>query len=353
MLDLLIVGQGICGTWLSYFAEKANLSFQVIDDDRPFSSSKIASGVINPVTGRRMVQTWLADELHAFNTAAYADFDASRSIQSMQQKDIINFFSAPDMAAKFESLLTENNPYCEAVVDETLYKQNFNYIFGIGITKPCFLVDVRSQLNAQKMHLLQATKYQNEKFDFALLKEMEEGIVYKNWTARKIVFTDGVNGQQIPLFKNLPYAVTKGEALIVQIKDLPTDYMYKKTLSIVPWKTDENLFWVGSGFDRDFGDDQPSMHFKNETIHRLKQWLQLPFEVVDHLSSLRPTTVERRPFVGFHPQHKHIGVLNGMGSKGCSLAPYFAKQLTDHLANGDAIMPDVDVQRFAKVLARE
>ncbi len=352
MLDVLIVGQGICGTWLSFFAEKAKLSFAVIDDNNANTSSKIASGIINPVTGRRMVQTWLADELHAFNSQSYADFDKQHSIQSIQQKDIINFFSAPDMAAKFNSLVAEGNPYCTPVVDETFYKQNFHYIFGIGITSPCFLVDVRKMLQAQQKHLLQQEKLWQEKFDISLLQETENGIVYKNIEAKKIVFADGVAGQNIPLFKNLPYAITKGEALIVQIKDLPTDYMYKKTLSIVPWKTDEQLFWVGSSFDRDFVDGQSSAHFKNETMERLKQWMGLPFELVDHLASLRPTTVERRPFVGFHPQQKNIGVLNGMGSKGCSLAPYFAKQLVDHLANGEAIMPDVDVQRFAKVLAR-
>ena len=70
------------------------------------------------------------------------------------------------------------------------------------------------------------------------------------------------------------------------------------------------------------------------------------------MAGIRPATLERRPFVGFHPLHKNIGILNGMGTKGCSLAPYFAFQMKENLINNKPIMPEADVQRFKKVLTR-
>ncbi len=93
--------------------------------------------------------------------------------------------------------------------------------------------------------------------------------------------------------------------------------------------------------------------FKQKMIMQLQNWLKLPFEVVEHLASVRPANVERRPFVGLHPQAMSVGILNGMGTKGCSLAPFFAKQLADHLVDGCAIYQDADVARFTKVLARD
>jgi hypothetical protein len=48
-----------------------------------------------------------------------------------------------------------------------------------------------------------------------------------------------------------------------------------------------------------------------------------------------------------------VGILNGMGTKGCSLAPFFARQLTDHLVYGIPIARDADVARFKKILAKE
>ena len=91
---------------------------------------------------------------------------------------------------------------------------------------------------------------------------------------------------------------------------------------------------------------------KNQALASVKSILKTGFVVREHWSSLRPATVERRPFVGFHPVFKSIGILNGMGSKGCSLAPWFARELADNIVHGKPIDPSADVQRFAKALAR-
>jgi glycine/D-amino acid oxidase-like deaminating enzyme len=59
----LIVGQGLAGTWLSYYLSQQGISFVIINSASQASASKVASGVINPVTGRRMVQTWIIEEV--------------------------------------------------------------------------------------------------------------------------------------------------------------------------------------------------------------------------------------------------------------------------------------------------
>ena len=94
------------------------------------------------------------------------------------------------------------------------------------------------------------------------------------------------------------------------------------------------------------------MEFRQRTDALLRDWLKIPFNVVEHIASIRPATLERRPFAGFHPVHSNIGILNGMGTKGCSLAPYFAHQLVEHIAGGGSIRPDADVKRFTKILTR-
>jgi len=47
-----------------------------------------------------------------------------------------------------------------------------------------------------------------------------------------------------------------------------------------------------------------------------------------------------------------VGILNGMGTKGCSLAPFFAKQLADHIISGNEILVEADIKRFTKILTR-
>ncbi|HWB65164.1 MAG TPA: FAD-dependent oxidoreductase, partial [Chitinophagales bacterium] len=66
MYDFIIVGQGIAGSMLSWFLLRAGQKVLVIDKYNPSSASNIAAGISNPITGRRFVKTWLADEILPF-----------------------------------------------------------------------------------------------------------------------------------------------------------------------------------------------------------------------------------------------------------------------------------------------
>ena len=71
--------------------------------------------------------------------------------------------------------------------------------------------------------------------------------------------------------------------------------------------------------------------FKEKMIQALDNCLKVPYTIVDHITGIRPANTERRPFVGTHPNYPSLAICNGMGTKGCSLAPYFSKQLIDYL----------------------
>ena len=121
-------------------------------------------------------------------------------------------------------------------------------------------------------------------------------------------------------------------------------------ISIIPWKDD--LFWVGSSYEWSFDNEQPTALFKEKMIAALDTYLKLPYEVVDHITGVRPANIDRRPFVGLHPNHPQIGICNGMGTKGCSLAPYFANQLIEHMELGATIEPEASLNRFKNLFNR-
>ena len=72
-VDYLIIGQGISGTFLSWYLEKEQKNYLVIDNPVPYSPSRIGGGIINPVTGRRYVTVWLDHEILPFGWDAYND----------------------------------------------------------------------------------------------------------------------------------------------------------------------------------------------------------------------------------------------------------------------------------------
>ncbi len=62
-----------------------------------------------------------------------------------------------------------------------------------------------------------------------------------------------------------------------------------------------------------------------ELLERLDALIAYPFEVTDQQWGWRPTTPDRRPMLGRHPEHQALIVFNGLGTKGVSLAPHFSK----------------------------
>ena len=350
-IDYLIIGQGISGTFLSYYFKKENKSFLVIDDNYSNSPSKIAAGIINPVTGRRLVTVWMVDEILPFAWKAYQEIGHDLAITAISQKSVIDFFPNPFMRESFLQKIESGDKYVHAYPEQNHFNNFFNYDLGCGEIRPVYTAHLETLLPAWREHLHKENNLLEENFDIALLKIDGDKIHYKDITANKIIFCDGTSSFENPFFKQLPFAPNKGEALVARIPGLADTHIYKKGIMMVPL-AEKDMFWIGASYIWDFENADPTTAFRESTEQALQQFLKIPFEIVEHRSGLRPATLERRPFVGFHPLYPNVGILNGMGTKGCSLAPFFAKQLTDHLLYDEPISADASIERFRKILTR-
>ena len=350
-VDYLLIGQGISGTWLSYYLQKESKSFLVIDNNAPASSSRIAAGIINPVTGRRYVEVWIADEILPFAWKAYHELAAHLNITAISPKNIIDFFPTPQMRLSFMQRIEQGAEYVFNYPDQNKFISEFNYEFGCGEIKPVYITHPETLLPAWRKKLVEQNCLRQEEFDINELSVAVDSIIYKDITANKIIFCDGSSGALNPYFEQLPFAPNKGQALLVHIPGLPDNYIYKKGIMLLPYGFPEHCC-AGPSYEWEFNDLNPTADFRQKTESLLKNWLKLPFRITDHLAGLRPATLERRPFVGLHPLHHSVGILNGMGTKGCSLAPYFAKQFADHLCYGKTLKPEADIKRFQKILSR-
>jgi glycine/D-amino acid oxidase-like deaminating enzyme len=350
MEEVLIVGQGLAGTWLSWWLHKAGIPFKVIDQQDPNSASARAAGLINPVTGRRLVTTWMIDELMSFASGAYKEIGESLENSFIKEMSVIDFFPSVQMLQAFQKRYEEDRTFLLPGEDREKYADWFRYELGWGKIHPCQLVEVEKLLKDWRSWLKRNGLLVESFFDHSNFQLNDRIIEYSNIQARYIIFCDGMSSAQNPYFDKLPFALNKGEGLLVEIKGIPQNLVFKKGMSLVPYS--ENIFWLGSSYEWAFDDGQPSENFRKTAEGWLNYNLKLPYNILEHFAAIRPATLERRPFVGFHPLHPQIGILNGMGTKGCSLAPYFAKQLVDKLIGEGNINPLADISRFEKILIR-
>ncbi|HEY0676765.1 MAG TPA: FAD-binding oxidoreductase [Chitinophagaceae bacterium] len=349
-VDYLIIGQGVSGTFLSWYLIRQGATVMIIDENKSNTASKVAAGLINPVTGRRLVKSWMIDELMPFAKEAYSMIGAELNIQCIRETSLLQFFNAPDVEQAFRKRLSEEPDYL-ALPDDKDWRPVFDYPFGWGIIEPCYIADLAGLITAHRARLADEGQLIEERFIASDLIVNSKEVSYRNIIADKIIFCDGESAMLNPWFSRLPFSLNKGEALTLEIPELSCGHIYKFRHTLIPVDVEASLFWFGSSYEWTYEDDQPSEKFRREAEAELKRFLKLPFTIVDHLAAIRPANVERRPFVGLHPANPQIGILNGMGTKGCSLAPYFAKQMAERLTGGKPLLPEVDVNRFRRVLA--
>lgn len=348
-VDYIIVGQGISGTFLSWNLIKAGKTVVVIDEWQPNTASRVASGIINPVTGRRVVRTWMIEELLPFAKHAYEELGNDLGIEAAREIDMLTFHTTEQMSSAWHERIAEGEDYLHVVNNRQDYEPFFELRNGIGVTSPCMLVNLSVLLPAWRNYLAETNRLLTERFDINDCYVKENSVQYNDITAEKLILCNGIKGFENRYFEKLPYAFSKGEAILVDIPGLQATNIYKQGMNLVP--IGGSVFWIGSSFEWEFADDNTTESFKKTVIDLLGSWLKLPFTILEHKASIRPASLERRPFVGLHPIHSSIGIFNGMGTKGCSLAPYFSNEFAQHLTAHKSIHPSADILRFKKILS--
>ncbi len=380
--DIIIVGQGIAGSILAYFLRKNGQKVMIFDQNTEgvLSSSNIAAGVINPITGRRFVKSWRIDDLLPAAKQTYQELESVLNIPIWHERRFVRTLQNAEEENNF--LLRRTYPdyqqYCGETTDlpnesDPIFSEFahpfFNKFYAFAETRHGAQVNVPLLVHQMRSYFIENQILMEENFSADNLTIKENEVVYKNIKARKIIFADGAAGATNPFFNWLPFNLDKGELLLVRIPNLNLTTIFKHKISIVPLHdlvrifltsdipsprcTEgvpfENLYWVGATNAWTFEDSRPTEVHKQLILNELREILNCPFEVVAHQSALRPTVKDRRPFLGWHPKLPVLGIFNGFGTKGASLVPFFAAQFVDNLLSEKPLEKEVDITRFRYV----
>lgn len=349
-LDYIIVGQGLAGTLLAYLLMKAGQKIILIDSDLDMTASKVAAGIINPVTGRRIVKSWRVDEFlpiaksiyqnieQIFNISIYKNIEICKAIRTVEEEN--------------EWLLRAGYPayqaYCgQEPPDMRHFETKIHPFHAFATILQAAQVDVPQLISFFKSHFNQNNILLKESFDYDDLEILENEVQYRGFLkAKKIIFCEGAGGAKNPFFEHLPFNLDKGELLKIKIPNAPFDKIFKNHLSIVPLDAAQNLYWVGATNEWKFTHPYPTDIQKQLIINELNTILTVPFEVIAHQAAIRPTVKDRRPFIGLHPNFPVLAIFNGFGTKGTSLIPFWAAHFTDVLLHQQKLDSEVNIHRF-------
>lgn len=343
--DYIITGQGIAGTLLSYTLMQAGQRVLVIDEYKANSASRIAAGVINPVSGRRFEMGWMYDEIYPFAKDIYRQMESLLGVPVFRERDIWMVLPSEQLQAAFKAKTATGAAlqYTQQA-DAALRDAWLHQPYGAAIVKGATVL-LQNLLPAWRAYLKQKQLLREERLDMSLLQLSDEGVRYGDIKARAIIFCEGAQTVHNPWFgPHVPYLLNKGEVLKVNIPGLNTENIIKRSITLVP--QEKEIFWVGSTFAWDYPDELPTAEKRAYLEEGLQQLLRVPYTVLDQQAGVRPSGKDRRPIMGIHPAYPALGMFNGLGTKGCSLAPYMADMLTRHLLHRSPLLPETDIKRY-------
>lgn len=344
-VDYFIVGQGLAGTLLAAELLAAGKTVRIFDGGHEEAASAVAAGVINPITGRRLVKSWMIDELLPAAIKTYKKQETllnkrflypaliHRTIHDPADENLwTTRCGYPDYAAYLSPDFIPGSP------------AGMEPVPSRGVVRHACRVDLPVFIRAWKAYFLERQLLEINHFDYNDLKMDSDQVTYKDWTAKKIIFCEGYQIINNPWFNFVPMELAKGEVVILEIPDLALEAIYKTKLTFVPLGNDR--YWVGATYEWEFDNGRPTQIKKEELLEKIKKDLKMPFKVLDHQAAIRPTIKDRRPVLGTHPKESNILIFNGLGTKGASIGPYWARRMAHHLMDGGAFNVTVDLARF-------
>ncbi|MCW3461930.1 NAD(P)/FAD-dependent oxidoreductase [Chitinophaga nivalis] len=343
-VDYIIVGQGIAGTMLSWFLLQQGRRVLVVDDGKVNSASRVAAGIINPVSGRRFEPAWLYDTIYPFAKKTYQELEQLLQVPVFTERELWSVFPSEQMRQAFITKTT-GDAYT-IMPDHLKYETFLDQPYGAAIVKGA-TVNLRALLPAYRRYLQEQESLLETHLELANLEVTPAGVQYGHISATKIIFCDGVATTGNPFFKDIKFLPNKGEVLLIKVPGLVTTDIIKKSITLVP--QEESVFWAGSSFAWEYADDMPTGKQRDVLEKSLQQLLKVPYTVLNQLAAVRPSGNDRRPMAGFHPEYPAVGIFNGLGTKGCSLAPYMAAHLADVFAANALLMQEIDVNRYFNI----
>lgn len=348
-VDFLLIGQGIAGITLAHRLVNSGKKVHIIDLAESNNSSRIAAGLFNPVTGRNMVKTWMADQLFPEIQPFYSGLEGHLGVKFLHSLPIYRPFVSIEEQNEWmgRSSEVEFEGYLKGIKQSSLY-QEVNDPFGGLLLEQSGYVDLNSLMDAFASLSKRMGMVTNEAFDEGLLVPIGKGIRYKNIDAGALVYTNGLGALNSRFFDWLPLKANKGELLVVDQNFAPMEIINRGIFRI---SLIDGSIKVGSTYSNSDSSSAPTASAKEELLAKLTNLVKLPVKaVLSHKVGIRPTTIDRRPILGKHPHHDHVYIFNGLGSKGVSLAPYFSKVMSDFLIFEKEPPKEVNISRFFKYI---
>ena len=346
--DYLIVGQGLAGSLLGWELIRRGCRIMLVDIGRS-NASQVAAGLINPVTGMRLVKSNNIEQLLPAAMDCYQALARQFKQTYFIPKPMWHIIDSDQTLEYYNTRLLDDSykKYLKSIhwpPSDTLVKAPLGYISqqqtGYLLTRPL--------LKTLKIFFQDQNCYQQTNLNYRDIHISASQLSWNNIQARKLIFCEGYQCHNNPWFSWLPMRPVKGEILTLKTQCPLPD----KILNYGNWAipVNETTLRTGATFDRENINVTPTQTGRMNLLASLKSIVPEmgSAQVQEHSADIRPCTVDKSPLIGSHTQHPQLTVFNGFGAKGSLLIPWYAQRFADNLLKQTDLPKNVDIKRYSQ-----
>ncbi len=347
-VDYLIVGQGLAGTTLALELSAAGKEVLVVDDPatRESAASRVAAGIVNPVTGKRLARSWKVEVLLPAAREFYRAWERRYGRRVFHTLPLLRFLTPEQERRYWPRRVSsgELDDYVREVDTGAVDRKSGIRTDGKAVEfAPAGYLDTRTFLDTSAAGLGAAGCLRRERFVFDELRADPGRVTWRDVRATKIIFCEGWRAAANPFFDWLPYTPSKGEILTLRVPGMPGGRILNRGKWVLPTggervRVGATYGWTGLG-------GPPTAEGGKELLDAFSSLVTLPGQLIDHRAGVRPAVKDTKPVIGLHPGNETVGIFNGFGSKGVMMAPHFARRFVAYLEQGVPLDDEVDVRR--------
>ncbi len=350
-VDVLVVGGGLAGCAVAWQAMQRGLNVMVIDSPRPDSSSRVAAGLVTPITGWRLAVTWHWDEFYGFADTFYREVEVLCGERLWHVEPswrlFIDTFESERFSTRWQSdvgqtLLGKSGVTLRALTaDEArVSMDDFGGMAMAPVARldvPHFVERTRAKLQAEDCWIETELDCDHDLSPHAMRMDVPR----LGLTSRWLILAQGIEARRNQWFRDMPLHPARGD--ILEIEDAQVGYT--RVMHHVAWAVPlgEQRYLVGATYDRQCHDTDlrsvAGRSYRDELIDRWQTMTGSAGRILEQRAGIRPASYDRHPLVGPHPAFPRMLCLNGLGSKGSLMAPKLASEILDFLQFGTQIHP--------------
>jgi glycine/D-amino acid oxidase-like deaminating enzyme len=165
---------------------------------------------------------------------------------------------------------------------------------------------------------------------------------WQDITPKHIIFCEGFHATTNPWFSWLPFQPVKGEILTLTHQSELPDHIINYGHWLIPLT--QNKVRIGATFDRNQLNTHSTDAGKHELLTALQQvtHTDLRLTVLQQQANIRPCTLDKQPFIGYHPHQPQLAIFNGFGAKGSLQIPWYSQQFATALIHNTPLPANIE-----------